>query len=298
MRDFPPCGYPFRAGHAGPFRRTMAVLFMKKFGLALGGGGARGLCHIAFIQAMEELGVRPSIVSGTSIGAVIGAFCAAGVSGQRMEELVDSVGLLQLSRMADFSLFGQHGLVKGRRVADFLKKNLPVKTFEELPIPLKIVATDFWNSHEAVFDSGDLIEAIRASISVPGVFTPVLVKDRVYVDGLLFNPVPYDIIRDQCEVLAAIDVSGRFTCTKADPLPSIFETIMGTIHVMETSMMENKLKVSRPDMYLKPDLHNIQILDFHKKEEIMESARPEVRRFKGELEAMMSRKKLFAFRRR
>jgi len=267
---------------------------MKTIGLALGSGGARGLVHISFIQALDELGVRASVISGASIGSIIGAFYAAGFSGNEMFELVESLGLRELSRMVDFTVLGISGLVKGHRVEDFLKKHLPA-TFEELEYPLNIVATNYWKSDDAVFRSGDLIEAIRASISIPGIFTPVKVRDDVYIDGGLSNPVPYDIIRDQCDLLIGIDVSGTMTCSRRNPVPNMFEAIMGTFHIMEMSMMESKMKVSRPDIYVKPDLRNYQIMDFHRKDEILASVEKDVEKFRQAVSGKLKERKFKLF---
>ena len=146
----------------------------KRIGLALGGGGARGICHIAFLKVMDEMGIRPNAIAGTSIGAIIGGFYAAGVSGLEMEQELANIGLRNLYKMAmDFSLFSQSAILKGKGVEEYLLEKIPFKTFEELIIPLKVVATDFWNRREVVFESGDLIGAIRASMAMPAFFEPV-----------------------------------------------------------------------------------------------------------------------------
>ena len=267
---------------------------MKSIGLTLGSGGARGLVHAAFIQAMDALEVRASVVSGASMGSIVGAFYAAGYTGDDMIEVIDNLGILELSRMVDLSVPGISGLVKGNRVEKFLKKYLP-DNFEDLKIPLKIVATDYWNSNEFIFSSGDLIAAIRASISIPGIFTPVKVGDHVFIDGGLSNPVPYDIIRDDCELLIAIDVSGTLSCSRKNPLPNMFEAIIGTYHVMELSVIESKMQIFRPDIYIKPELCNFQILDFHRKDEILESVEEDVKKFKTKLDNKLKTRKHIIF---
>jgi len=267
---------------------------MKSIGLALGSGGARGLVHVSFIQAMDELGIRASVVSGASIGSIIGAFYAAGFSGNAMFDLVESLGFRELSRMVDLSVLGISGLVKGHRVESFLKEHLPA-TFEGLKCPLHIIATDYWKSDDVIFRSGSLIEAIRASISIPGIFTPVQVKDDVFIDGGLSNPVPYDIIRNQCDLLIAIDVSGTMSCSRKNPVPNMFEAIMGTFHIMEMAMMESKMKVFKPDIYVRPVLKNFQIMDFHRKEEILASVTGDVEKFKRQLSRKLKGWKLKLF---
>ena len=261
---------------------------MKTIGLALGGGGARGLCHIDFCMALDEMNLKPSIISGTSIGAIAGGFYAAGVSGAGMEEILNQIGIREISKMVDFSILNPSGLVKGKGVTDFLYKHLPVKTFEELTIPLKVVATDYWRREEVIFDSGELIPAIRASISVPAIFRPVKIHHRVLIDGGAVNPLPFDIIRDECDILIAIDVSGTSVPSRKHPVPSMFESIMTGYHIMENTLLEKKMQFNRPDIYIKPPLENIQILDFYKDEAIRKSVKPDVERFKRELASIMN----------
>jgi NTE family protein len=185
---------------------------MKRIGVALGGGGAKGLCHIAFLKALDEMQVRPAIIAGTSIGAVIGGFYAAGVSGAQLEQLLKTMGFKELYKNAlDFSILSSSALFTGNKVEEFLSRQIPFQTFEEIAIPLKVVATDFWNRREVIFDSGNLITPIRASMAMPAVFEPVILNNKVLIDGGAVNPLPYDLIRDECDLTIAIDVSGEKT---------------------------------------------------------------------------------------
>ena len=261
---------------------------MKRIGLALGGGGARGLCHIQFCKALDDLGLNPAVISGTSMGAIVGGFYAAGMSGKEMEKLVDKISLLEFTKMLDFAILQPTGLVKGKAVIEFFEKHLPVKTFEELKIPLKIVATDFWHRKEVIFDSGPLIPAIRASISIPAIFVPVKIDGVVLIDGGTVNPLPFDIIKDACDLLIAIDVSGTSEPSKSHPIPSMFESIMTSFQIMETALLKNKMKYVAPDIYMKPDLVNFQVLDFHRDKEIMESVKNDVKQFKEMLKKKIS----------
>jgi len=264
---------------------------MKKIGLALGGGGARGLCHIEFCKALDEMGLKPSIISGTSIGSIVGAFYAGGMSGSEMRTLTNQLGVLDYTKMIDFSILRRGGLMKGKNVMDFLEKHLPIQTFEKLKIPLKIVATDYWKRKQVIFDSGELIPAIRASISIPVIFEPVRTNDIVMIDGGAVNPVPMSVIRDQCDLLIAIDVSGTNIPTKKKSMPSMFDTIINTFHISETVFVENQLKTYHPEIYIKPQLVNIQLLDFHRSKEIMRSVKNDVDRFKKELGKQITREK-------
>lgn len=263
---------------------------MKRIGLALGSGGARGLVHIHICRALDELERSPAIIAGTSFGAIVGAFYAGGMSGTEMEALARSLDLLDFGKMMDFAVLRPSGLIRGKRVEEFLDKHLPKKTFESLEIPLKVVATDFWNRRAVVFDSGDLIPAIRASISVPGIFEPVNVDDTVMIDGFPVSPVPMEAIRDACDVLIAVDVSGTSEPPKRNRSPNMFESVMATFHIMESSFVRNQLKIYRPEIYVKPNLVNVQILDFHRTDEILDSTRDDVNDFKDRVEALFADK--------
>ena len=198
---------------------------MKRIGLALGGGGAKGLCHIAFLKALDELEVRPAVIAGTSIGAVIGGFYAAGISGAKMEQLLKTIGFTELYKLIlDFSLLSNSAIFTGNRVEEFLAKKIPFQTFEEVQVPLKVVATDFWNRREVILENGSLITALRASMAMPAVFEPVLLNDRVLIDGGAVNPLPYDLIRAECDLTIAIDVSWEKTYTPEDPVSIMLGT--------------------------------------------------------------------------
>lgn len=257
---------------------------MKRFGVALGGGGAKGLCHIAFLKALDELGVRPSIITGTSIGAIIGGFFAAGFTGKELEALLKKIRFTDLSKIVlDFSLFSDSAILKGKGVEDFLAKYLPVRTFVDLDVPLKVVATDFWSRREVVFDNGDLVTAIRASMALPALFEPVRLDDVVLIDGGAVNPLPYDLL-EGCDVTIAIDVSGAKTYTGDDMVPNMLESIMSTFQIMQASIVEAKKKLSHPHIYVKPALTNIRILDFYRYKEILAVVQEDVARFKEELQ--------------
>ena len=254
-----------------------------RIGLALGGGGARGLCQIAFVRALDEMGIRPHIISGTSIGSIIGAFYAAGLTGDAMEALAESVGLLEMGKMLDWSPLNPSGLVKGRGVEEFLARHLPVCRFEELAIPLRIVATDYWHREEVVFGSGSLVPAIRASISIPGLFQPVKVDGRVLVDGGALNPLPISVIRPLCDILIAVDVSGTNVPPDKKSVPTIFDSVMTTFQLMETAITHFQMGTYPADIYVKPRLENINILDFHRHRHIIDSVEEEVVRLKSDL---------------
>lgn len=166
-----------------------------KIGLALGSGAARGMAHIGVLKVLEKTGTRIDAIAGTSIGAFIGALYAAGVPVGQMEEVARNVDWRQLARLLDPTL-PTSGLIDGRKVTRFMAELLPVHTFEELAIPLAVVATDVETGEMLIIKKGNLLQALQAAIAFPGIFTPVRFGDRFLVDGGLCNPVPADVVRE------------------------------------------------------------------------------------------------------
>ena len=165
---------------------------LPKIGVALGGGFARGLAHVGVLKVLEEEKVPIDFIAGTSVGAVIGAAYASGISARELEEVA------ALVRFKDFSrwTFSRFGLFSNDKMAVFLRKILRCKTFEELRIPLAIAATDIVTGEPVVFTSGDLVDPVRASCAYPGMFQPVRIGERLLVDGLLAHAVPAMPLRD------------------------------------------------------------------------------------------------------
>jgi NTE family protein len=261
---------------------------MKRVGVALGGGGAKGLSHIAFLKVLDEMQVRPAVIAGTSIGAVIGGFYAAGVSGAELEQLLKTMGFKELYKIVlDFSILSNSAIFTGKKVEEFLARQIPSQTFEEVEIPLKVVATDFWQRREVIFESGNLITAIRASMAMLALFEPVLLNNKVLIDGGAVNPLPYDLIRQECDLTIAIDVSGEKTYTPEDPVPNMLESLLSTFQIMQASIVEAKKRFSPPDIYVKPALTNIRVLDFYRYKEILAGVQDEVQGFKETLENLL-----------
>lgn len=157
-----------------------------RIGVALGGGFARGLAHVGVLKVLEEANIPVDFIAGTSVGSVIGAAYASGMSAKELEEIA------ALVRFKDFSrwTFSRFGLFSNDKMALFLSKILRCKTFEELRIPLAVAATDIISGDAVVFTSGDLVDPVRASCAYPGMFLPVNINGRLYVDGLLAHAVP------------------------------------------------------------------------------------------------------------
>ena len=166
----------------------------RKIGLALGSGSARGWAHIGVIKALNEAGIRLDYVAGTSAGAVVGAVYASG----RIDSLKDVVLQLDWKKITFLLdvVFPKCGLIDGNKIAEFIRCNVEEKNIEDLHLPFCAVSTDLATGNEVVINDGDIIEAVRASISIPGIFTPVKRNSAILVDGGLVNPVPVSVVRE------------------------------------------------------------------------------------------------------
>lgn len=187
-----------------------------KIGLALGSGSARGLAHIGVLRAIEEAGIRIDMIAGTSIGALIGAAYSAG----RLDELerdFRSIDRKRIGALLD-PVLPWSGFIDGKKIAEFVRAHVSLKAVEQLPIPFCAVATELFSGQETVIREGDLIDAVRASISVPGIFSPVRWKNRILVDGGLVNPVPVSAVRALgADIVIAVDLNHHIVAGKNQP---------------------------------------------------------------------------------
>ena len=189
-------------------------------GLALGSGSARGWAHIGVIQALAKAGIQIDYVAGTSIGAVVGAVYASG----NIESLEDVVLQLDWKQIVYFFdvVFPKSGLIDGNKIADFIRSHVKERNIEDLPLPFCVVSTDLATGAEVVIREGDIIEAVRASISVPGIFTPVRKGDMVLVDGGLVNPIPVSAVREMgADFVIAVNLNHDIVGKKAINKPPI-----------------------------------------------------------------------------
>ena len=186
----------------------------KRVGLALGSGGARGWAHLGVLQALREKGIEVDVVAGTSMGAVVGAFLAAGRESV-LRELAQDLDWKRLRPFFWEVSLSRSGLTDGRKLLEEFRKMLGLREFRELDLPFRAVATDLDTGGEVVLSSGNLLQAVRASISIPGLFSPVRVGKRLLVDGGLVNPVPVSVARDMgARTVVAVDV-----CQGVEPGP-------------------------------------------------------------------------------
>jgi len=252
------------------------------FAVAFGGGGARGLAHIHVIETLDELGIRPTAIAGSSIGAIMGAGMAAGMSGKEMHAYARSV-LSRRSEVASRVWKSRPGSLRevmegGFRLGQFnieriLKAFLPSAIpddFARLEIPLKVTATDFFGHGLAVLEEGGLYSALAASAAIPALFRPVSRDGRLYIDGGIYNPVPFDLICDAADIVIAIDVVGAPSEGSRKRLTSI-ELVFGASQLMMQSIIAMKLMQLRPAVFLRPPVSGFRVLDFLKVESVLHS---------------------------
>ena len=247
-----------------------------KIGVALGGGGVRGLAHIALLEVFDEMGITPCCIAGTSMGAVIGVLYSSGIKAEVIRKELLTEGRRRINfpgfdefqdllKWIQFVKPGVYGrsLFRADKFIDYLLGRIKSLKFEELKIPLKVVAADFWKREQVVFSSGSLQEAIKASMAVPGVFAPVQYKDKLLVDGGIVNPVPWDVLPDDCDIRIAIEVTGTRTGTPASK-PFISDILFNSFEAIEHNLNRVKREMDPPDIYIEPVLPDIDIFDFHK----------------------------------
>jgi NTE family protein len=162
-----------------------------------------------------------------------------------------------------------------------LSDNLPVTTFAQTRIPFVAVATDYWRRDEVVFRSGSLIDAITASAAVPGLFEPAIVNERILVDGGITNTQPYDLIADECDAVVALDVSNRTENPDRNDMPSGAEMVLNTFRILTDRQTEAKVAYNPPALHFRVKLPFVEVLDFHKYQEIFDKVWPEVDRFRS-----------------
>ncbi|NIK48200.1 patatin-like phospholipase family protein [Variibacter gotjawalensis] len=245
----------------------------KSFALALGGGGARGLAHIPVLEAIDAMDLKPALISGSSMGALIGALYATGMPPREIRRFAiaslrdrgDVWRLLMKARVGTWSDLLSPGLGNPVLmdaeilVTTFLGEHLP-ETFADLAIPLTVTATDLYGRHERTFATGPLLPALAASMAIPGLVRPVEIDGRILVDGAAANPLPFDIARGRADVIVAVDTATGPTEPRGIPDP--WDALFSTIQLMGQSITAGKLRDGAPDLILRPNVSTFRLLDF------------------------------------
>jgi NTE family protein len=271
-----------------------------RIGLALGGGGARGIAHIMMLEAFDELGIKPAVVAGTSIGAIFGAAYASGLSAKEIRAHTEEALTVRFDLVRELFSARARGLPSLQRffstpaallapdaLLDILLPSRVARDFSQLTIPLKIVATDFYSLEAVVLTEGPLRRAVAASMCLPAVFEPVIMDGRVLLDGGLTNPLPYDLVMEMSDISVAIDVSGAPVPNTNRAHPSVTEALMGSAFIFERSIIREKLKTSQPDIYIEAGTSHFQLLDVFKVKDILAAAAPSKERLKVQLSRIL-----------
>ena len=288
-----------------------------RIGLALGTGSARGWAHIGAIRALEERGIKADLVCGTSIGALVGAAYASGEL-DRLEAWVTGLAWTKVVRLMDLTWRG--GLIRGQRLFTLFRTIFQDRDIDSLPIPYGAVATELYSGRELWLRQGNLLDAVRASCALPGLFTPVIRDNVVLVDGGLVNPVPVSMCRALgAELVIAVDLSwgklgpyrerGRAVAPREMPgwlsrlrpggvqkkseveqpatLPSIFEVFNISLDVVEMRVARSRLSGDPADVLITPLLPDFATMDYHRAKEAIEEGRVAVERMAPLLEQVI-----------
>lgn len=250
------------------------------FGLALGGGGARGAVHIGVFMELERLGLRPDIVTGTSIGGLVGALIACGLNS---EEITEVFRQMRFGKM--YALPWQKpALMDTPKLEKLLRDTIGRRTFDDLEIPLAVVATDLVNRVEVVLESGDVVSAVLATTAFPVIFAPIIRNGQTLIDGGVLNNTPFNVVRERgAKYVLAVDLANsapygtevpypprnniltRFlTRAQRDPM---YQAVSTLADIMTAQNVKQHLKVSKPDVFLQPEVGSLGLFDFHRLDE-------------------------------
>lgn len=264
------------------FSRKSAVpvsLPIPSIGVALGGGFARGIAHIGVLKVLEEEGIPVRIIAGTSVGALIGACYCSGLTLAEMQEVAHNTRFTSFARWT----LSRCGFASNDRMIAYLTRTLKCKTFEELRIPLGVTATDFNSGEGVVFHSGSVIDPVRASCAYPGMFLPVEIRGRYFVDGMLSHPVPSRPLREMgADRVIAVHLRGTWT-QKGAPR-HLLEVIGQSFAIAQDAM--SSIWRSAADVVIEPDVAGYAYDDFKRADDLirvgevaMRAALPEVRKW-------------------
>lgn len=265
----------------------LAVVVSKippRIGLALGGGAARGFAHVGVIQVLEEAGIRPSLVSGTSAGSVVAALYASGKTGKQLQHVAET---MEEATIADWTLpLFNRGMLRGDALARYVNGQVGAKLIEDMALPLGIVATDLNTGQGMLFQRGDTGTAVRASSAVPAVFLPVRISGHEYVDGGLVSPVPVRAARQMgAELVIAVDISNA---PEGNLAGGTLDVLLQTVSIMSKSI--NYFELKEADVVVRPALLGVSSADFGARKKSIEAGRLAMQQLMPQLRAAIAAK--------
>jgi len=255
-----------------------------KIGLALGGGAARGFAHVGVIQVLEEAGLRPDLVVGTSAGSLVAALYASGRSGAQLQQVAQD---MEEAAFTDWTLpIFNRGMLRGEALARYVNAHVGGKLIEQMPLPLGIIATDLNSGQGVLFQRGDTGTAVRASSAVPAVFLPVKIGSHEYVDGGLVSPVPVRYARQMgAELVVAVDISSS---PEGNPAGDTLQILLQTFAIMGKSI--NGYELREADVVVRPALAGVGGADFTARRRAIDAGRAAMQRLLPQLKAAIEAK--------
>jgi NTE family protein len=240
-----------------------------KVGLALGSGGSWGLAHIGVLKVLEENNIPIDYIAGSSMGAIIGAYYSLNPSIKELEEKVFSLSKKDFAKLLDLNI-PKTSLIKGNKIRSFLEKLIGDKYFSDTKIPFKIVTTDLESGKEIVISKGKLVDAIMASISIPGIFPPIRLQEGLLVDGGLINATPTNVVKDMgSDVVIGVDLTMQNKIELKEP--NIYQTLMRSYEILRTQ--STKFNIDENDenlLIIKPNITELRKFKFYEIQKFVE----------------------------
>lgn len=265
-------------GASAPLKRPPRI------GLALGGGAARGFAHVGVIQVLEEAGIRPALVAGTSAGSLVAAFYASGKTGAQLQQAAEA---MEEATFADWTLpIFSRGILRGDALAKYVHTQVGGRLIEDMPLSLGIVATDLNSGQGVLFQRGDTATAVRASSAVPAIFQPVRISGREYVDGGLVSPVPVRYARQMgADLVVAVDIS---SLPEGNAAGDTLQILLQTFTIMGKSI--NGLELREAEVVVRPALNGMASSDFGARRRAIEAGRAAMQQLLPQLRAAIEAK--------
>lgn len=265
-----------------------------KIGLALGGGGALGYAHIGVLEVLKEHGINIDMVAGTSMGAIIGGAWACGLSTDHMRDIATKI---KTHNLLDFNMQLKGGLLGGTSALKLIQNAVNVENFEDLKMPFACTASDLLSGEQVVLNKGNLIQAIRASMSIPGLFNPVDYEDRYLIDGGMLGNVPSQVVKDMgADFVIAIDIMGDYKLTSKPKLVPM--VLLHTVFMQGSCITQKSINKENTDVLINMNLGYMKMLEFTKENAIRwiyharretEKAIPEIKKKLQELQEKMDK---------